>query len=122
MTRAYITTRFTYQAADAGGYVAALSAPLVSTPDFAARAVPTPDQVAQAQRAQDASTVAVTSTAPSAEAPNDAANQYITVAFTTTATYTGAPAGGQRGDHVWSLHLVAVDGRWLIEAITVGDQ
>lgn len=67
MTAAYITTRFTYQAADAGGYVAALSAPQVSTPDFTARAVPTPDQVAQAETAHDASTVAVTSTTPSAD-------------------------------------------------------
>ena len=118
---AYVTARFSYQAADAAGYVAALTAPQLSTADFTARSVPTADQVAQAQSARDTSAVQVTSTAPSLEAPNDATTQYVTVAFTTTATYTGAPDGGQREDHVWSLRLTSAGEAWLVDAITVGD-
>ena len=118
---AYVEVRFTYQAGDTAGYLAALSAPQVTTADFAARSAPTPEQVTQAQRAHDASTVVVTSATPSLEAPNDDATQYVTVAFTTTATYTGSPPDGQQQDHVWSLRLVDDAGRWLVDAVVVGD-
>lgn len=118
VTAAYVAARWKYTYSDPAGCAAALTAPELTTPSFAARSAPGPAALSQLAAAQESSTVTVLSAAPSWEAPGTDSTRYVTARFAVTSTYTGAGSGFARV-HIWSLRLRRADGQWRVDGVVV---
>lgn len=119
--RAYVSVRWTYRYDDPVGYTAAVTAPALTTAEFAARSRPDAAALQQLRLAREVSTVRVGSAVAAAEAPSTAVTRYVDVAFTGTASYRGASSDTPVA-HVWTLRLVRdPTGRWRVDAVVSTD-
>lgn len=117
VARTYVQQRLTYRYDDPAGYQAALTAPAVTTPEFAARSQPTEQDLGRLRTAQEVSTVDVGAVTPAEEAPSTATTQYLDVAATQTLTYLGAGSGAPQAG-VWTLRLMLDPaGTWRVDAV-----
>lgn len=112
---AYLARRLTYRYDDLAGYRAALMAPALTTPVFAARSEPNGAALAKLETAQETSTVQVGAAELAHEAPHTATTRYVSMACTTTTTYRG---GGATAPGGWTLRLVqGPPGRWRVDGV-----
>jgi len=121
---AWITARWTYNAAINGQYPAALDAAGLLSAAFAARSAPTAGQIQEAAASGDTASCKVTHAGIATEAPNTPATNYVTVDFVRSRGYRGAPKP-QLQQAEWSMRLIRdpqFAGRpWRVDAIVIGD-
>ncbi len=119
VARAYVATRLTYRFDDPAGYTAALTAPSLTTPAFAARSKPSASALARVATAQETSTVQVGGAELEGEAPNSASSRYVVVAAAVTTAYRG---GGATAPAEWTLRLLqASPGQWRVDGVLSTD-
>lgn len=120
VARAYTAARWSFHAADAVAYTAALTAPGLTTPAFRARSQPTALALAQGATAEDVSVGTVTAAGISAEAPRTGRLAFVTVAYTVTDTFTGSPKPLVAA-RTWSLRAVraAAGPGWLVDGVAL---
>ena len=119
VAKAYVARRLTYRFDDPAGYTAALTAPALTTPGFAARSKPSASALARLTTAQETSTVQVGDAELEGEAPNSASTQYVVVAAAVTTAYRG---GGATAPAEWTLRLLqAPPGQWRVDGVLSTD-
>jgi hypothetical protein len=118
VARAYLTARWTYDTRDPAGYLAARTAPGLTTPAFAARSSPGPGLPAGGAVGGERSTVEVGTPTPLVEAPGSPTTAYVQVPFHATVTHPGAPAG-QSLASTWQLRLThqPATGGWRVDGV-----
>ncbi len=115
VARAYVATRNTYRYDDTAGYRAALTAPALTTPAFAARSAPTAVALARLRTAQETSAVRVRGVNLADEAPNSRSARYVVVTCTTTTTYR---RGSSTRPASWTVRLVrARPKHWRVDGV-----
>ena len=120
VAKSYVTTRLTYRVDDPAGYTAALTAPSLTTPAFAARSMPSASALARVTTAQETSTVKVDGAELEGEAPNSASSRYVVVAAAVTTAYRGG--GGATAPAEWTLRLLqAPPGQWRVDGVLSTD-
>jgi len=121
---AWITARWTYDAAINGQYPAALDAAGLLSAAFAARSGPTAGQTQAAAASGDTASCKVTHAGIATEAPNTTTTNYVTVDFVRSRGYRGAPKP-QLQQVEWSMRLIRdpqFAGRpWRVDAVVIGD-
>jgi hypothetical protein len=113
----YLAARLTYRYDDPDGYRAAMTAPVFTTPAFAARSRPPAAALTRLATAQETSQVRVAGARLEGEAPHTPTTRYVHVTGAITVTYRGHGTG--RAEPVeWTLRLVQTPGKqWRVDGV-----